>query len=114
MLSTVGSPGKLARNPSSVTVVVFQSWAERGTATTSATTISGIKRMASPVSTASGRYDIASVYDGPPAEHGEQHEKPHDVRERDVPAVLEPERHGFRLGVAVRERDAGRGAEPDH
>src|SRR6185503_8609438 len=59
MFSTVGSPGKLARKPSSVTVVVCQSWAESGMATASVTAVSGIKRMASPISTALGHHDVA-------------------------------------------------------
>ena len=43
-----------------------------------------------------------------------EHREPYDVGERDVPAVAHPAPDGLRLGVHVRDRHAGGGAEPDH
>src|SRR4051794_37333518 len=49
-----------------------------------------------------------------PAEHGEQDEEADDVRERDVPAVLQPQADRPSLRIHVAERNARARAEPDH
>ena len=56
----------------------------------------------------------ASVRRGCQPSTTSMHEEPDDVGERDVPAAAQPRERRLRFRKLVRQRDAGRRAEPDH